>query len=148
MAFIYHNIKHGPYTLSEWKEKLEIDLSEEMDFIALGEKEREVSSKYAAVKNNLFLAKGAYRAASASKERNYSAAYSKVVGGSSDGKRKAAATVEQEVMTQIESEMDALLYAETLMDFWSTQESIVSAKRETLKNLFWIVKESYQVEKS
>ena len=141
MVFLSDKIKHGIYTLDEWKESLAVEIPEDMDLYALSAKEQEVSNKFAAIKNNLFLARAIHRAASASKERLYSANYARLANALDNGKRKTATTLEQEVMSAIENEMDALLYAETIMDFWLAQESIIGARKETLKNLFWIVKE-------
>lgn len=141
MIFLSDKIRHGRFTLNEWKDYLEVEIPEDMDLYALSAKEQEVSNKFAAIKNNLFLARAIHRTAAASKERLYSFNYAKIANSADNGKRKTATILEQEVMTAIENEMDALLYAETIMDFWLAQESIISARRDTLKNLFWIVKE-------
>jgi hypothetical protein len=141
MVFLSDSIKHGIYTLDEWKNSLEVEIPEDMDLYALSAKEQEVSNKFAVIRNNLFLARAIHRAASASKERLYSSNYAKLANVVDAGKRKTATVLEQEVMAAIENEMDALLYAETIMDFWLAQEAIISSRKETLKNLFWIVKE-------
>lgn len=128
-------------SLKNWRQELYLEISEDLDYKDLIKLNTKLDELYSISKNNYSMANNSLILAKRSLQHSEAEEYINI--SRTEGPRKSQATIEKEIIVNLESKLDTVSILECLVDFWEEQKNILEKKSKLLDNIFWALKNEF-----
>jgi hypothetical protein len=137
------NLKFSGKSLEDWCSYLAVSIEDDLDFQGIIDVSQEIDKAAVIAHNNLTISYGVYKALYRSVERKKAELTRELVEAAV--KRKSIAQLETEVTFLMADELDRLVIAEFIVDFWREQIKLLDKRNKVCETLHWNLRSTREV---